>query len=386
MANRKDRVSTLLGWGIIIGFILPHSSPLLYMVNPLLCVLFWLLKGDKRIFRISALVIIPLLISLLTNLLQTASLKPILLCITIMMYTALFPFADREVSVKPVFFYVTLLIIMVSQIAYILDISFITNWLDTLYPIEGVREGMYSHMRRNITLENMINYRLGGLYRNPNDCARSITLLLASFLILFRDKKSVPFLALSFIAILLTGSRTGSVICAIIIVAYVFFCIHSSTVLRLGVIFAAVLVLLFLFLASNPIMRGLDISSGFNNSLNYKWDTFAYYIQNELSSVKLLFGHLDSDQFESGFGVMNKFDADYGYLVFNYGIIGFLGILIYSICLFTRMFKPGRVLFLVLLWMITSTVFSSFRCVFVYVLLLSLVFNQNKNGKRLKRL
>ncbi len=386
MGSRKERtVSSILGLGIIIGFILPHSNMATLLVNPLLCIVFWLLKDSKTCFRASGLFIIPLLLSLLANLLHVTSLKPVMLCVTLMMYAFVFPFSNRQISVSPIFFYVTLFIILVSQLAYILDISFITNLLDSLYPFEGERESMYSHMRSSITVDNMLNYRLGGLYRNPNDCARSITLLFVSYLILFRNKRVLPFLVLSMVGIILTGSRTGTVVGMLIIVAFVFYCRSFPTILKVLVIVATIVVT-FLSASSDFVLRGLDISSGLNNSANLKWDTFLFYFQNETSLSKILIGYLDPFRFDSGGMAMSQFDADYGYLIFNYGLLGFAGILFYSMYLWGKMSKPGRVYFILLLWMITSTIFSSYRCVFEYMLLLSLVFNQNYNGKLIPKL
>lgn len=369
----------------MIGFVLPHSSNALLLVNPIMCVLFWLFKENKSTLRISGLVIVPLLLSLFYNLLQVSSLKPILLCVTLGLYVFIFPFVDSRLGVKPIYFYVTLIIILISQLAYVLDVSFITNLLDTFYPIEGENESMYSHMRSNVTVENMLNYRLGGLYRNPNDCARSLTLLLVSFLVLFRDKKVLPFMALSLGGVLITGSRTGAVIAILIIIAFFVFCTNSRSLLLICVLSAFIVVLLFTAISDNSFMRALDVSSGFNNSLSFKWNTFEYYINNEDSIIRILLGYLDPERFDSSYGIMNHFDSDYGYLFFNYGIIGFTGILLYSLALLKRMTKSGRVFLIILLWMVTSTVFSSYRCVFVYMLLLSLVFNQNHNDKSILR-
>lgn len=383
-SSRDRNVSHLVGIGLALGFLLPHSYTFLLIVNPLLCVLFWSLNKSKRLSNVALLVFVSLLISVLINLTQLSSLKPLFTCVTIMMYVVCFPLTDKYINVPCGYFFFTAFVIFLTQIAYILDVSFITSFLDSYYPIEGDLESMYSHLRSNVTFDNMLSYRLGGLYRNPNQCARSLTLLLASYLLLFKNRKTFWFVALTFVGVVLTGSRTGFIIAALIIVAYIFFCVKVSPIAKIAVIAAAVGVVSFMLIAGASIFRAVDIASGMGGSSTLKFNTFVYYFQNEPSFVRLLFGYLDPKRFQSGYGVMDQFDADYGYLVFDYGLVGFVMILVFNLVVFLKTNKQGRVFFLVLLWMVTGTVFSSYRAVFVYILLLSLVYNKNQNGRHIK--
>lgn len=375
-SKRARRLSHLMGIGLVLGFVLPHTSTVFLMVNPILCLLFWLLRRRKRIWGAALLVFVSLSISILANMTQVASMKPLLTCVTIMMYSVCFPFADAEIRVRPVYFYVTLVCIVLTQVAYLLDVSFVTNLLDTYYPIEGDLENVYLNMQRNITYENMLSYRLGGLYRNPNQCARSLTLLLAAFLLLYKERNIWWFAVLAFAGIVLTGSRTGFIIASLIIVTYIIVCIKTSSPVKISIGIAAAVGIAYMMLAGPGIFRAVDIAAGMSGSSGLKFEAFSYYIQNEQSSIRLLFGYLDPDRFQSTSGVLDYFDADYGYLIFNYGIVGFAMILLFNLFLFNKTDREGRVYFIVLLWMITSSIYSSFRALFVYMLLLSLVYNR----------
>ena len=389
MVRKHDNgLSRLVGLSIFFSAVLPHTFQALLWINPFLCLLLWGLQRKRHILSMSFLIIVPLTVSLSVYLVQYKAVKAIVLCVAIMLYSLCFPLTGRDVEVKPIYFFITISYILLTQLAYVLNISFVTNLLDTLYPFEGSSlADMYSHMRTHIAVDNMFNYRLGGLYRNPNDCARAVSFLFVAFLLLYKDNRRniTIFSLLSFVSILMTGSRTGLAVAMIFFAGYVLINKDFSSSFKLSVlgVGAATLVLL----TTTPLFsfRGLDISQGFSNSANYKMETFLYYIQNESSLGRLLFGYLNPDLFVANDSVKSHFDADFGYLVFNYGLVGFMGILLFNMLLFLRMKPLGRTFFLVLLWMVSSTVYSSYRGIFMYILLLSLVFNKYYNGSHMAK-
>ena len=374
-------MSHFVGIGLVLGFLLPHTSTVLLMANPLLCLFYQCFKQNRGTYKYKWIVLAPLLLTLLINLPQGVTSKSLLGCITILLYFYCFPFVGK-IHVSNVYFYIILITVFLTQLAYLLNIPFLVNFLDTYYPISDSDAAYYQHVQSTITSENITNFRLGGLYRNPNQCSRALTFLMATFLVLNYKKnilRLLPFIIISIYGVILTGSRTGFVVASLVVMFYVFFNKNLSAVWRFGVVLTAIVGFLFLIRVGSDTFRGLDVTD--TGSSDKKAKTFEHYLSSETSVPKILFGYLDSDRFESAAGVMNYFDADYGYMIFQFGFMGFFAILLYFFSIFLRMDKMGRVFFVLLLWMITSTIVTSYRALFIFMLLLSMVYNNNKIEK-----
>lgn len=369
-ARYKKRLSHILGIGLICAFLMPRTSTFLLMVNPAVCFVLWMMKRQKVISHVSLILVLSLIISLFLNFMHITAFKPLLLCLTFIMYAVFFPFVDTNVRIPIGYFYAVLGVIFISQITYLLHIDFLTRLLDTVYPITS-QENLHSHIRNHVSFGNVFRYRLSGLYRNPNQCSRSVTILMMGFLLIYNERRVLPFIAISFLSVLLTGSRTGFVISAFLIVAYYFFVANTSANVRRLVVIFAIGCFIYLLFSATGVLRATDFSG--TGSAQYKFKTFWYYIKSEDSFIHLLFGYLDPDRFASGLLVMDDFDADYGYLIFNYGVIGFLMILIFNLVIFFRVGIKGKTFFILLLWIFTSTIFSSYHALYMYFYVLSIV-------------
>lgn len=374
----------LVGIGLLLAFLLPHTSTLFLMVNPLLCVALVFLSSGRKNINFYWVVLIPLALSLAFNIAGDIALKSLLSWVTIAMYFTLFPFVG-PVKVRNSYLTICLIFIILSQLVYLLDIGFLTSFIDTYYPISENDMNFYSHMRNNISYENMTNYRLGGLYRNPNQCARYLTFLLALYLVSNRQKPlrgqlMFPLAALS--AVLITGSRTGLAVAALLL----FFTIFRKRDMPAMAKIVTILAVIFLgvYLASSELsdMRSLDFQRGFSGSFNLKWVTFYYYFISEESLLYMLFGHLDPEQFQNLMALgMEQFDTDYGNLIYCFGIVGFLSFFIYWINIGRKITKESRVYFFLLFWMLGSTLVMSYRGCFIFQLLLSIIYsNDLKNS------
>ncbi|MBO7493975.1 MAG: hypothetical protein J6T87_07525 [Bacteroidales bacterium] len=373
------RMSHFVGIGLVLGFLLPHSSIALYLVNPLICVFYQLFKQNRVYYKWSWLVLVPILITLFINLPQGVETKSLLICFTLMLYFACFPIVGG-VKIPNGYFYFILVFILLTQVAYAFNISFVERILDTFYPImESDTEAIYN--QRAVNASNIYDFRLGGLYHNGNDCSRFLTFLLAAYLILNSMKpfvKHIPFVAMSFYGVLLTGSRTGFVVASLFVVAYLFVDKRTSVTWKVIMMLVAVVGFAFLTLMGSNVFRGVNVVKGFSDSANYKMDTFGYYLSTENSAVRLLLGYLDSTRFDKSEAithVMSKFDSDYGGIIFCYGFIGFASILLFFFTVFKRMRSEGRLFFVLLLWMYSSTIIQSYRAVFLFMLLLSVIYN-----------
>ena len=76
-------------------------------------------------------------------------------------------------------------------------------------------------------------------------------------------------------------------------------------------------------------------------------------------------------------------DAEYGYIIYCYGLIGFwaFGIALWKI--YQKIEKQNKFFFVVLFWMVSSSIFMSFRTVFVFMLLLSTIYREVDCNKKL---
>lgn len=390
MERRDDlevtKMSHFVGIGLMLGFLLPHTSTVLLLVNPLLCLFYQCFRQNRIFYKYNWMVVIPILVTLLINVSQEGVYaKAIMGCIAILLYFFCFPIVGK-VKVPVFYFYIILTFIVLTQLAYVLNVPFLVSFLDTYYPISDTYAAYYGHVQDAATSENLMSFRMGGLYRNPNQCSRSLTFLLAAFLVLNHEKsirRLLPFIIISIYAVMLTGSRTGFIVASLVAIAFIFFNKKLSVIWRFGVVLAAIVGFVFLISVGSNSFRGLDVTN--TGSSDLKAMTFVHYLSSETSVSKILFGYLDSDRFESTAGVMNYFDADYGYIIFQFGLVGFFAILLYFFSIFLRMDKTGWAFFVLMLWMITSTIITSYRALFVFMLLLSVVYNNNKRGVLLMR-
>ena len=381
------RMSHFVGIGLVLGFLLPHTSTAFLLVNPLLCLFYLCFKQNHVFYSKNWLVLVPILFTLLINLSQDVSTKPLMSFFAIFLYFACFPMV-RNVKVPNLYFYFILGFIFLSQVAYAYNITILESFLSTYYPLsEEDLAGL--NMQNAITADTIMNFRLGGLYHNPNQCARSITFLLAGFLVLSNENnilKLLPFVIISYYAVLLTGSRTGVVVASLVIIAYFFMNKRISVGWRYGAILLGVFGAIYLIYAGNDTLRAFNVSD--TGSSDAKLRTFLYYLSIENSVIRLLLGYLDESLYVSRAAsyVMAGFDSDYGNIIFCYGFVGFFSIILFFVTIYRKMDRIGRVFFVLLLWMITSTIVKSYRALFIFMLLLSCVYGQHKKNSHIENI
>lgn len=368
----------LLGIAILIAFLLPHSSVLLQLANPLLCLLMVYKSKGRKFTPLVYAVIVPIVLSLLTNA-AVVTQKAFLSTFTVLLYFACFPIVG-SFKINNIYLYVCLGYIFISQVCYMFGVSFLVNLFDRLYPIDEFTANSYEQMKNSISYITMFDYRLGGFYHNPNQCSRYITMLLAFFLVVNQGVKSkgiLVFTAIAYIAVLLTGSRTGFVIASLIL--YFGLLRQKAYSGNTRYLFLAIAVAgIGYILESGYALRGLNVEEGMSGSANIKWETFVYYLTNEQNFFTLLVGHLDPSLFVVHSAlVMEHFDSEYGELIFRYGIIGFLGIFFFWWKTAMRIHKTERFFFLLLLWTISSTIVASYRALFIFMLFLSIIYSNN---------
>lgn len=382
------RMSHLVGISLILGFLLPHTATPFLLVNPLLCLFYQCFNNNRIYYKKNWLVLAPILLTLLINLPQGVTTKAMFSCLTLVLYFACFPMVGRT-KIPNFYFYFILGAVLLSQVAYAFDISFMERILSTYYPISE-EDAAAIHQQNTVSADNMLHFRLGGLFHNANQCARYLTFLLAGYMVLNSEKpmsKLLPFVLVAFYAVLLTGSRTGFVVASIFLIAYLFVDKRITAVWRVVAVVGSIAIFVVKTLLGSDTFRGFNVIQGFGNSANLKMDTFQYYLSSENSIFRLLLGYLDTSRFENGgatYYVMNSFDSDYGSIIFSYGFIGFVAILVYYFTIFRKLKPEGKVFFVLLLWMYSSAIVKSFRAVFLFMLLLSMVYGKLNRNERLK--
>lgn len=371
-------MSHLVGLGIVFGFLLPHTSTAFLLVNPMLCILYQCYKSNRFFYKNNWLVVVPIIITLLVNIPQGISSKSLTSCFTILLYFVCFPIVGR-IRVPNGYLYFILVVILLSQLAYLLNIPFVTHLLDTYYPVYEMNENSINYMRSHINTDNVLDYRLGGLYRRANICSKFLSFLLVFFLIT-NSKNNIrsllPFIIICFLGVVLTGSRTGFIVSSLVIIVFLFVNKSISSTWRIILTVAVIVGFIVLLFWGPDTVRGANLQIGGGTSL--KRQTFLYYLSSESSIFRILIGYLDTSRFDTSADLMSRFDSDYGSIIFSYGIIGFISILVYFFTIFFRTDRIGRLYFILLLWMYSSTIVKSFRALFVFMLLMSLVYNNHK--------
>ena len=93
----------LLGMAILVAFLMPHTSPLFLLINPLLCILLVLNSSYRKWSTYAFVVLFPVTLSLLINV-QVAGLKAVQSTFIILLYFACFPFSSQS-KVRNIYIY-----------------------------------------------------------------------------------------------------------------------------------------------------------------------------------------------------------------------------------------------------------------------------------------
>lgn len=366
--NTKQNI---VGICFILAFILPQEGLLLF-VNPVLVFLCAYLFFDRKQVTIFQYLFCGIIfLSFLFNINETFSFKAFARALMIAELFLFFPFLQHDIQIKHTYIYVIFIYIFLSQIAYLINFSPAISFYETFYPYEGTVSAYSKEHLSTITIDDLYARRLGGLFHNPNQCARYLCVILIVFLLENKKHKNTRLLIgiiPIFIAIFITGSRTGLFTAIGILLYYLYF---SSNIIRkwkIIVIPIVIISLVSIYSMGGQEYRSLDISSGLENSLDYKWRHFIQYIDNQSSIPKLLFGIFDDSIWSQKNGI---FDSEYGTLICTYGILGASVLVLFYVSLFKRTTYINMLIFIVLLWAISSTIIFSFRMSFIFMFLLS---------------
>ena len=229
-------------------------------------------------------------------------------------------------------------------------------------------------------------FRAGSIYINANICAQIIVCCITVFLIEFKKNRGIGAfcgIVSGFISLFLCGSRTGFVLCVIIMG---FFIVSNVSYKALkNIIFLGGLILplgIAIILKGNlSNQRIFQISNALTQSLFVKADVFVDYMKNA-SFPEFLFGSLGNRTYY-------QVDAEWGYIVTYYGIIGLLWYVQFIVMVYKRGKENGFAAWIYPLFIIlcglTCTVLFNLQVSSLYILLALSDYKQDdyrNNGMR----
>lgn len=375
----------IVGIVFLIALFLPHTSTMLLLINPLLCL--WLgyhyaTIKKYRSDKIKYLLIGSIAFSLLLNsIVGLASSKSILTTVNLLLMLLLFPFVT-DVRIRNVFLYIAIIYVIVSQITMFVNVPAISSFYEALYPLTEENGDYYQYVLSTANSGNISGYRLAGLFRNPNQCSKYVTLITAVFLLDSKIPfiKSLHFLGIAAFSVIMTGSRTGLVVFMTLIFVSLFLKESvSKTSKHLSIVLLVFLAAVLLNMASD--FRGLRVDDGLNDSANSKFGAVIDYLSHEFDLIYFLFGHLDQYLFVASSDLVHPtLDCEYGNMIFNYGFIGFTLYIIFFCRLYKNFSKSERLIFVPMLWIISASMLLAYRSLFLYMLLLSKYYITSKKS------
>ena len=178
------------------------------------------------------------------------------------------------------------------------------------------------------------SFRAGSVFTNPNTYAKFILAILAIFLAIDQRRTNSVIYATVFslivaASLLLTGSRTGSVIASLMVMGFYL----RSAISRKGRFMVGELLMLVLLVLLGAMgiaiyhnigadgsggVRALQIVAGFGNSVAYKLETFRNMVD-RFTATNILVG---MGPFETDVKYLTLIDFDVGHLVTFYGAVG----------------------------------------------------------------
>jgi len=191
--------SYIFSVALLLGFFLPEGAVSNVIQGILPFVLFSLLI-NKRTFSVNKILLIFVVVIIISFIINSIvlsgdiSLKSCSRLLSFVLIFITFPFTSAiEIPIKVLYFAV--LFILFSQVAYVINISFLVKFFDGVYPYTGDKLGSSSDFLLSGAgdINFVVNRRYGGLFHNPNQCSRYISALMVVFLIQTKNKKEMIF-------------------------------------------------------------------------------------------------------------------------------------------------------------------------------------------------
>lgn len=382
--NFESNRSLAMSLAIFAAFFTPHNAAILTAFQ--VFILLWLgsfFKSAKLTGASTKKAFYPFLLIVLCSFAINVfnafnfSIKDLFANAHLVLLLLLFPYARTKISFFSVVFLICIIFLLSSQLAYAYNIQPLVIIFDSLYSYTGEVRGYQSEFLLSGAgdSEFMSHRRYGGLYHNPNQAMKYMTLLYAAVLV-FWVRGSVSKFALTssivFLSVVLSGSRTAFVVYATMLVYYYLANLSKSSFkIKLGGGVAAGSILVGVFVISDYLGRNriFSLTDGIEESIGAKFGWLVTVLK-EVDTLNLLFGHFWRGSIERYSQTL--LDSEWGYIIFDFGLLGLICWGYAIVALFVKCPKEARVIFVFLLWAVSSTVLMSYRTSFVFFFLLSM--------------
>jgi hypothetical protein len=347
-----------------------------YTFQSLLLLLFlirWMVKEKLEInflqFSFAGLWLTSGMLGILTGIMGgfDFSSHSLLLFLYVFFSILIFPFKVQDESIISVLRAIVYLIFL-SQIILAFQMGELSKILESIYSREGQSFKIFN---QNEGLSQISWVRFGGIYINPNLCAKAYTLLLGLFIAINHKKRySIHLIGLvSIVGLILTGSRTGLGIGVLILIIG-----YGVSTLRIFIYGFSLVGIVFLAVLLD--LRFVDMET-IKISMSLKLDIIIFYLEyisNEFP-LALLFGTGDVSRIEYNSGLrLESVDSELGYLLQGMGLLAIPIIGMFILFGFKVIQTGGRVFMLNLFWMVSSTLLINIRFSLAYFFCLSIIY------------
>lgn len=379
------KIQQTFSWGdhffnivLTLLFILPQNEILYYFIPvAIIFVTDWKKQTLPQIRNISFILIASMFVSLLINFSGSwIILKNYFKMIELSLLFITFGHLRNILIIRE---YIVFLItyLLVFQFAYQLDLPFISEQMQKIYPLTDEELEKYI-FRETMEFSDIGGYmsRLGGIYYNSNICASYLEMLL---LLLINERQQfnkwifiVLVLSIGF-GIVSTGSRTSMLILIFLAVFMLFEGEKKEIKYFLLLLFVGI----FFFNRYGYNFRSFMFEEGMNDSFNVKLQVLKDYLAYNYSPLKFLFGCFSGQYLVNvlGFGFAGT-DFDFGDIIVTYGFV-FFGLLLWFIWVLFKSLGRYRIMLCMLLWCFSNTIFMSYRASAIFILIASMYYSRN---------
>ena len=371
---------------LLLMLFLPHVG-FLYIVNPVLVLL---LAFRKRTFHFSKIGITYVLVTLIVvsffaNMVGETefSAKPFYRAIGVILCLIIFPFAENRHIPKSILYF-SILFILFSQLCDVLGLRMLSSFFSRFYIEEETSEYIERYMRSGGSLSV---FRLGGLFNNPNQCARYVTCIFTIFTIDYFNEGSKKHLLISVLcafSLLLTGSRTGLfVFLTILTISYVLRNRKNKlSVIIVTLLFSSFFLFAYVFSDLGSSYRAFALDRGVEDSFLGKIGFISKYLSSDLTISQWIFGNFfySQDAVRKYLIDVTTMDSELGVSIFTYGFLFTIAYVVFLFIIYNKLRKPYVLIMGLFLWCLSSTIIFSYRSSFLIMFLLSKYFSKSNNN------
>lgn len=330
----------------------------------------------KNIFSIKLFLLYSFLLTFLVNVNQHIVLSEYIRYISLLILFLFFPLnvdIKNKVLIKLIF--ITGILIFISQLGSAFGIQPINALIQRFYPIDlNIWESQSIESLRGLSEYGSFR-RFGGIYYNPNIMGQNIVLWCILFIsIVETNKLQIPqhklyiigSYSITSLSVIMSGSRTAMAVFAAFLLLKYYHLIKEKKILIFPIIIL-VLAISYKFLSELRIFQISSAITSPEGSVNIKFNILKNWWSSRLSEssiLNILFGDFD-------LGV--HFDADLGYMLSYFGIIGVSSILLYFSKIF-YLLKNKRYNYSIFLIGFGATVIMNYRFSIIALLLLSVAY------------